>query len=74
MDNLANDIYEDGVSYLTGEESGQRALSKEVLVKYNVGLGTEKFINDKGVYQGFDTVFFPIYFPKQTNKKGSDQQ
>ena len=32
--------------------------------KFNVGLGTEKFTNDDGVYQGYDAIYFPIYMPK----------
>lgn len=54
----------DALEYLTGSEEGQRGLQLQTLLKYNVGLGTEKFTDDEGVYQGYDSIYFPLYAPK----------
>ena len=71
-ENLRMGIYEDAIAYLTGEESDQRGLSIETLQKYNVGLGTEKFTDSEGCYQGFDSIYFPLYQPRNLgNETGS---
>lgn len=51
-----------------GSEEGQRGLELRTLLKYNVGLGVEKFTDEDGVYQGYDSVYFPLYAPKQGKK------
>jgi twinkle protein len=71
IDNLSNEIYVEGLQYLTGSGEGERQLKKEILEKYNVGLGTEKFMAENGLYQGFDSVFFPIYYPKKMSKEST---
>lgn len=63
-DNLQNGIYEEALEYLTGEGEDQRGLSLATLKKYNVGLGSEKFTNEDGVYQNYDSIYFPLYIPK----------
>ena len=70
-DNLDKNVYPDALEYLTGSGEDQRGLSVETLKKYNVGLGTEKFTNDEGSYQGFDSIYFPIYAPRQHGNKSS---
>jgi len=63
-DNLDRGIYEEALAYLTGSGEDQRGLSLKTLDKFNVGLGTEKFTNGAGVYQGYDAVYFPMYAPR----------
>ena len=53
------------MKYLTGPGEDQRGLSLETLKKYKVGLGSEKFTDQDGVYQSYDSVFFPLYAPKK---------
>lgn len=65
FDNLDKGIYEDALKYLTGPGEDQRGLSLETLKKYKVGLGSEKFTDQDGVYQSYDSVFFPLYAPKK---------
>ena len=72
IDNLSMGIYPDAQDYLTGDGEDQRGLSLATLKKYNVGLGSENFTNDEGVYQSYDSVFFPIYQPKQGNSSRLD--
>ena len=33
-----------------------------------MGLGTEKFSNEDGHISGFDSVYFPIYMPRDKKK------
>ena len=66
--NLQMGVYEDALKYLVGGEEEQRGLKLSTLEKYNVGLGPEKFTNDDGVYQAYDSVYFPMYAPKNSNK------
>ena len=63
-DNLEKGLYDDALEYLTGDGEEQRGLSISTLSKYNVGLGTEKFTDDHGIYQGYDSIYFPLYMPK----------
>ena len=62
---MRHGIYPNALEYLTEE----RGLSTEILEKYKVGLGTEKFTNDDGHLSGFDSVYFPIYLPRQKGKE-----
>ena len=62
---MRHGIYPNALEYLTEE----RGLSVEILEKYKVGLGTEKFTNDDGHLSGFDSVYFPIYLPRQKGKE-----
>jgi len=39
------------MKYLTGDGEDERGLSLQTLKKYNVGLGSERFTNEEGVYQ-----------------------
>ena len=68
-ENLELGIYEDTITYLTGQDSDQRGLTIATLSKYNVGLGTEKFTDSDGCYQGFDSIYFPLYQPRHLNNK-----
>ena len=63
-DNLEKEIFEDALKYLVGSGEDQRGLNLKTLLKYNVGIGTEKFTDDSGMYQGFDSIYFPMYTPK----------
>ena len=63
IDNLEKGIYEDALRYLTGNGEHERGLSLETLKKFKVGLGSERFTNEDGVYQQFDSIYFPIYRP-----------
>ena len=36
-----------------------------------MGLGTEKFTDDEGSYQGFDSIYFPLYAPRMAGDKQS---
>lgn len=68
-DNLEKGIYEEALAYLTGSGEDQRGLSLKTLSKYNVGLGTEKFTNEDGMYQGYDSIHFPLYMPRKDGGK-----
>ena len=72
VDNMRHGIYPSALEYLTKE----RGLTQEVLEKYRVGLGTEKFTNDDGHLSGFDSIYFPIYLPrpKAKEKKADSKQ
>ena len=65
VDNMRHGIYANALEYLTQE----RGLTPDVLEKYRVGLGTEKFTNDDGHLSGFDSIYFPIYLPRQKDKE-----
>ena len=61
---MRHGIYPNALEYLTQE----RGLAQEILEKYRVGLGTEKFTSDDGHLRGFDSVYFPIYLPRSKAK------
>ena len=62
-------VYEEALQYLTGDGEEERGINTSTLEKYRVGLGTEKFSNEDGHVSGFDSVYFPIYMPRDTKKK-----
>ena len=51
IDNLEKGIYEDALAYLTGNGEHERGLSLLTLQKFNVGLGSERFTNEDGLFQ-----------------------
>ena len=74
MDNLEKGIYEDALRYLTGSGEGERGLSLQTLKKFNVGLGSERFTNEDGVFQQFDSIYFPIYRPSSLYQNQSNSE
>jgi len=73
IDNLEQGIYEDALKYLTGDGEDQRGLSLETLKRFNVGLGSEKFNDDEGMYQNYDSIYFPIYMPRSMKNKNESR-
>ena len=63
-DNLNLEIFNDALQYLTGKGADSRGIKLSTLSKYNIGLGTEKFTDETGMYQGYDSIYFPMYAPK----------
>ena len=61
-------IYEEALQYLTSSGEDERGINASILEKYRVGLGSEKFANDDGHISGFDSVYFPIYMPRDSKK------
>jgi len=61
--------YKNSIEYLTGKDytKGQRGLKLETLIHYKVGIGLEKFRNEKNEYCSFESVYFPMYSPKPTD-------
>ena len=70
-ENLQLNVYTDALTYLTGKGQDQRGLSLQTLEKYNVGLGSEKFTNDNGIYQSYDSIYFPLYQPRTKGRSQS---
>ena len=62
-------IYKEALQYLTGSGKDERGIEASILEKYRVGLGMEKFYNEAGHISGFDSVYFPIYMPRDKKKK-----
>lgn len=73
IDNLENGIYEDALIYLTGDGEDQRGLKPKTLKNFNVGLGSEKFNDEEGVYQNYDSIYFPIYMPRSMKNKNDSR-
>ena len=73
VDNLNMGIYKEAVQYLIGGGEHERGLKASILEKYRVGLGTEKFLNENGHMSGFDSVYFPIYMPRDKKQDKSDK-
>ena len=48
--NMEMNIFEDALQYLIGGGEDERGLKLTTLQKYNVGLGSEKFTDDDGIY------------------------
>ena len=67
-------IYKEALQYLTGNGENERGLKASILEKYRVGLGTEKFSNENGHISGFDSVYFPIYMPRDKKQKSSGEK
>ena len=67
-------IYKEALQYLIGSGEDERSLKASVLEKYRVGLGTEKFSNENGHISGFDSVYFPIYMPRDKKSKPKDNE
>lgn len=57
-------------NYLTGKGPEDRHLSKEVLIKYRVGVGEEYFASEKtGGPTKIPCVYFPMFAPKSKKQK-----
>lgn len=70
---MKKDIYPGINNYLTTlEEPEFRGIKKEVLEKYRVGVGKEKFRNDQEQLSWFDAVYFPLYAPKSKKSKAKE--
>ena len=65
------DIYPHIMDYLTTlDKPDYRGIKKEVLELYRVGVGQQKFYNDKEALSYFDAVYYPMYAPR--SKKGKE--
>ena len=68
---MKRDIYPEIMDYLTGTtyRETQRHLKKETLEKFQLGVGQEKFRNDTDQPSWFDSIYFPLYSPKDKKQQ-----
>ena len=57
-------LFPDSMNYLEGRE-----IRREVLNYYKVGVGLDKFRNDKDQYVDYESIFFPMYSPAGVSLK-----
>lgn len=68
---LVKNTFPEAVKYLTGKDytKGERGLDIQTLIHYKIGVGLEKFRNDKNEYTDFESVYFPMYSMRKESKK-----
>ena len=69
LQSFIKEIYPKINEYLTGTAPTQRGLSREVLSKYKVGVGRERFTDENGHSNDYDAVYFPMFAPRTEERK-----
>ncbi|EAR84473.1 toprim domain protein (macronuclear) [Tetrahymena thermophila SB210] len=68
------EVYKEELNYICGKEnSTQRHINFETLVKYKIGIGKEDFINKEGDVIKVPVVYFPMFKFEKVEAESSDE-